>query len=242
MKRETERCLAIQLHRSLARLPATKPTINYPGEQKEPCCWCIKSESCDIEESECLIQLRNGGRAHYVIESKFNGSHFWLATKQYPQNDWLGGNLLCTCTMTYAHGPHRERTRLATAATSCIDASRQNQTEDSSIYHLVHHQDGYSFFVQGSTCTKHIWATFRVSTFEPFSILGQYKQQLLFTGLINFWQRLTYSSCICGMRLRNQSYFFMQKFKVKLQPPPQMTYIKLPLFQSRTKSQGDKRS
>ena len=27
----------------------------------------------------------------------------------------------------------------------------------------------------------------------------------------------------------------MQKFKVKLQSPPQMTYIRLPLFQSRTK-------
>ena len=33
----------------------------YPGhkKKKEPCCWCIKSESCDIEESRCLLQLRN---------------------------------------------------------------------------------------------------------------------------------------------------------------------------------------
>ena len=63
---------------------------NWPSttldKKKEPCCWCIKSESCDIEESECLIQLRN-----------------------------------------------REWTRLATARTSCIDASWQNQTADSSI-------------------------------------------------------------------------------------------------------------
>ena len=34
----------------------------YPGQKKEPCCWCIKSESCDIEESRCLIQLRNRER------------------------------------------------------------------------------------------------------------------------------------------------------------------------------------
>ena len=32
----------------------------YPGQKKnEPCCWCIKSEACDIEESGRLVQLRN---------------------------------------------------------------------------------------------------------------------------------------------------------------------------------------
>ena len=39
--------------------------IYYPGQKKrknEPCCWCIKSESCDIEESWSLIQLRNRER------------------------------------------------------------------------------------------------------------------------------------------------------------------------------------
>ena len=46
----------------------------------------------------------NGGRAHYVIESKVQWKPFWLATQQYPQNDWLGGIL--PYTMTYAHGPH----------------------------------------------------------------------------------------------------------------------------------------
>ena len=48
--------------------------------------------------------IYNGGRAHYVIESKVQSKPFWLATQQYPQNDWLGGIL--PYTMTYAHGPH----------------------------------------------------------------------------------------------------------------------------------------
>ena len=46
----------------------------------------------------------NGGRAHYIIESKVQWKPFWLANQQYPQNDWLGGNF--PYTMTYAHGPH----------------------------------------------------------------------------------------------------------------------------------------
>ena len=46
----------------------------------------------------------NGGRAHYIIESKVQWKPFWLATQQYPENDWLGGNL--PYKMTYAHGPH----------------------------------------------------------------------------------------------------------------------------------------
>ena len=46
----------------------------------------------------------NGGRAHYVIESKVQWKPFWLATFLYPQNDWLGGNF--PYTMTLAHGPH----------------------------------------------------------------------------------------------------------------------------------------
>ena len=49
----------------------------------------------------------NGGRAHYIIESKVQWKPFWLATQLYPQNDWLGGNF--PYTMTYAHGPIRER-------------------------------------------------------------------------------------------------------------------------------------
>ena len=51
-----------------------------------------------------LKLARNRGRAHYVIESKVQWKPFWLAIQQYPQNDWLGGNL--PYTMTYAHGPH----------------------------------------------------------------------------------------------------------------------------------------
>ena len=82
----------------------------YPGQKKkkkkEPCCWCIKSESCDIEESRCLIQLRN-----------------------------------------------RERTRLATAVTSCLDASQRNQTADSSISHDAS-QGWFFFFGQGSIITE----------------------------------------------------------------------------------------
>ena len=34
--------------------------------------------------------LSNGGHAHYVIESKVQWEPFWLATQQYPQNDWTG--------------------------------------------------------------------------------------------------------------------------------------------------------
>ena len=47
--------------------------------------------------------LFKGGRAHYIIESKVQWKPFWLATQQYPQNDWLGGNFLYT--MAYTHGP-----------------------------------------------------------------------------------------------------------------------------------------
>ena len=50
------------------------------------------------------VLLPNGGRAHYVIESNVQWQPFWLATQQYPRNDWLGGNL--PYTMTYAHGTH----------------------------------------------------------------------------------------------------------------------------------------
>ena len=46
----------------------------------------------------------NGGHAHYIIESKVQWKPFWLATQQYPQNDWLGGNF--PYTMTYVHGPY----------------------------------------------------------------------------------------------------------------------------------------
>ena len=40
--------------------------LYYPGQKKEPCCWCIKSESCDIEESCKLIQLWNRKRTRLV--------------------------------------------------------------------------------------------------------------------------------------------------------------------------------
>ena len=49
------------------------------------------------------LSIFNGGRAYYIIESKVQWKPFWLATQQYPQNDWLGGNF--PYTMTYAHGP-----------------------------------------------------------------------------------------------------------------------------------------
>ena len=32
----------------------------------------------------------SGGRAHYVMVSKFQWQPFWLATQLYPQNDWTG--------------------------------------------------------------------------------------------------------------------------------------------------------
>ena len=48
--------------------------------------------------------LYNGGCLHYIIESKVQWKPFWLATQQYPENDWLGGNF--PYTMTYTHGRH----------------------------------------------------------------------------------------------------------------------------------------
>ena len=51
-----------------------------------------------------VLEGKNGGRAHYIIESNVQWKPFWLATQQYPQNDWLGGKF--PYTMTYAHGPH----------------------------------------------------------------------------------------------------------------------------------------
>ena len=32
----------------------------------------------------------NEGRAHYIIVSKVQWKPLWLATQQYPQNDWTG--------------------------------------------------------------------------------------------------------------------------------------------------------
>ena len=61
---------------------------------------CLSREG--LVTSEALRY--NGGRAHYIIESKVQWKPFWLATQQYPQNDWLGGKF--PYTMTYAHGPH----------------------------------------------------------------------------------------------------------------------------------------
>ena len=42
------------------RNPASSHLL--PWTKKEPCSWCIKSKSCDVEESRCLIQLRNRER------------------------------------------------------------------------------------------------------------------------------------------------------------------------------------
>ena len=59
----------------------------------------------DLQWVTCgSLFTRNGGRAHYIIESKVQWKPCWLATQQYPQNDWLGGKF--PYTMTYAHGPH----------------------------------------------------------------------------------------------------------------------------------------
>ena len=45
-------------------------------KKKEPCCWCIKSESCDIEEPWSLIQLRNREQTWLatVATSRINAS------------------------------------------------------------------------------------------------------------------------------------------------------------------------
>ena len=46
----------------------------------------------------------NGGCAHYVMVSKFNGSHFGLPPSSIHQMTGLGGKMVWT--MTYAHRPH----------------------------------------------------------------------------------------------------------------------------------------
>ena len=43
------------------------------------------------------------GPCAFIIESKVQWKPFWLATQQYPQNDWLGGNF--PNIMMYAHAP-----------------------------------------------------------------------------------------------------------------------------------------
>ena len=48
--------------------------------------------------------MDNGGRAHYIIESKVHMEAIFLATQQYPEIDWLGGKF--PYTMTYAHGAY----------------------------------------------------------------------------------------------------------------------------------------
>ena len=91
-KRERERERERETERSMFKsksgvffppIPATQ--IFFSSLGKKTCCWCIKSESCDIEESGCLIQLRNR-------------EWTWLATPR-------------------------------------MDASRRNETADSSISH-----------------------------------------------------------------------------------------------------------
>ena len=68
--------------------------------------WTLMDEVNVWAWPTCNYKLRkvDGGRAQYVIESKVQWKPFWLATQQYPENDWLGGIL--PYTMTYAHGPH----------------------------------------------------------------------------------------------------------------------------------------
>ena len=156
--------------------PQNRPSTAL-DKKKEPCCWCIKSESCDIEESECLIQLRN-----------------------------------------------RERTRLATAATSCIDANSDCRFFDITwcITKMVLFFSSRQYMYKTYLCNLQslsIWAIFNPGAIQTSVVVHRANKKFL-TKVDIF--TLT---CICGMRLRNQSYFFMQKFKVKLQPPPQMTYI-----------------
>ena len=49
-------------------------------------------------------EVVDGGRARYIIESKVQWKPYWLATQQYLQIDWLGGNF--PYSMMYVHGPH----------------------------------------------------------------------------------------------------------------------------------------
>ena len=67
--------------------------MKFTNNTKVDCLWSFAG-----------LQSQNGDCAHYIIESKVQWKPFWLATQQYPQNDWLGGNFQYT--MTYAHGPH----------------------------------------------------------------------------------------------------------------------------------------
>ena len=66
--------------------------------------YCLTCMVFIITLPSTALSALEGGRAHYIIESKVQWKPFRLATQQYPQNDWLGGNF--PHTMTYAHGPH----------------------------------------------------------------------------------------------------------------------------------------
>ena len=85
--------------------PPLKVCINCISWMMTRCSESVTNIEENFKEN-CLHQLEfdNGDRAHYIIESKVQWKPFWLATQQYPQNDWLGGNF--PYTMTYAHGPH----------------------------------------------------------------------------------------------------------------------------------------
>ena len=41
------------------------------------------------------VSADDGECAHYIIEAKVQWKPFWLATQQYPQNNWLGCNYRC---------------------------------------------------------------------------------------------------------------------------------------------------
>ena len=51
-----------------------------------------------------MLTFINGACAHYIMLSKIQWKPFWLATQQYPENDWLGGKIVWA--MTYWHRPH----------------------------------------------------------------------------------------------------------------------------------------
>ena len=69
--------------------------------------WWHRNQGETLEEM-CVCSFHglyfNGGRAHYIIESKVQWKPFCRATQQYPQDDWLGGKF--PYTMTYAHGSY----------------------------------------------------------------------------------------------------------------------------------------
>ena len=86
--RSTRRCDSLRF--SSVRLSTTwySNSLYYPGQKKkkEPCCWCIKPVSCDIEESWSLITCRTASECDLCLprlHASMHGSEIRPQILQY---------------------------------------------------------------------------------------------------------------------------------------------------------------